>query len=97
MPFAVPYHMDAICSPISHGCHLQSHITWMPFAIPYHMNAIFSPISHECYIQSHITLMLFELNAPYSKFCKDDLIMVNWPKHVATVKIKIKIFIVLFV
>jgi len=64
----------------------------MPFAIPYHMNAIFSPVSHECYLQSHITLILFALHTPYSKLCKDDLMMVNLPKHVA--KVKIKTFVV---
>jgi len=25
--------------------------------------------------------MLFALHAPYSMFCKDDLMMVSWPKH----------------
>ena len=68
----------------------------MPFAVPYHTNAICSPISHECYLQSHITLMLFALQASYSKFCKDDLLMVNWPKHIGKVKGKINTFIVLF-
>ena len=33
---------------------------------------------------------LFALHTPYSKFCKDDLIMDNWPKQVVKVKIKIK-------
>ena len=36
---------------------------------------------------------LFALHAPYSKFCKDGLMIVNWPKHV---KIKI-IYIYLYV
>jgi len=38
--------------------------------------------------------MLFALHTAYSEFCKDDMMMVNWPKHVVTVKIKIKIHIV---
>ena len=96
MLFAVPYRIDAICSPISHECYLQSRITWMTFAISYHVNAIFSPASNECCLQSHITLMLFALHASYSKFCKDDLMVVNWPKHVAKVKREIKTSIVLF-
>ena len=37
---------------------------------------------------SHITWMLFALFAPYSKFCKDGLMMVNWQKPVVKVKIK---------
>ena len=32
----------------------------------------------------HITLMISALHAPYSKFCKDGLMMVNSPKHVKT-------------
>ena len=48
--------MDAICSFISHGWHLHSHITWMPFAVPYHMDVICNPISH---LQSHITWIPF--------------------------------------
>jgi len=32
--------------------------------------------------------MLFALCTPYSKFCKDGLMMVNWPKHVIKIKIK---------
>jgi len=30
--------------------------------------------------------MLFALRVPYTKVCKDGLMMVNWPKHVAKVK-----------
>jgi hypothetical protein len=36
---------------------------------------------------SHITWMLFALHVPYSKFCEDGLMTVNWPKHVVKVKI----------
>jgi len=32
--------------------------------------------------------MLFAVHAPYSKFCKDGLMMVNGPKHVVKIKIK---------
>jgi hypothetical protein len=32
--------------------------------------------------------MLFENHGPYSKFSEDGLITVNWPKHVANLKIK---------
>jgi hypothetical protein len=37
------------------------------------------PVLHERYL--HCTL-------PYSKFCKDDLMVVKWPKHVFKIKIK---------
>jgi hypothetical protein len=30
---------------------------------------------------SHITGELYALRTPHSKFCKDGLMMVNWPKH----------------
>jgi len=30
---------------------------------------------------SHIAEMLYALRTPHSKFCKDGLIMVDWPKH----------------
>jgi len=33
--------------------------------------------------------MVFALFAPYSKFSKDVLMIVNWPKHVVMLKIKI--------
>ena len=69
MLFAVPYRIDAICSPISHDCYLQSHIASMPFAVPYHMNAICSPISHECHLQSHITWMSFAVPYHMSAIC----------------------------
>jgi len=42
---------------------------------------------------THITWMLFVLHAPYSKFCKDGLILVSWPKYVIEIKIK---YIVMF-
>jgi hypothetical protein len=79
MLFVVPYHMNAICIPLSHAeRYIQSHNTWMLFSVPYHINAICT-------------------NAPYSEFRKDDLLMVNLPKHVTKVKkIKINAFIVLF-
>jgi len=38
--------------------------------------------------------MLFALHAAYSQFCKDDLMMVNLPKHVVKVIIKIKYIVV---
>jgi len=34
-------------------------------------------------------LMFFVLDAPYSEFCADSLMMANCPKHVVKVKIKI--------
>jgi len=34
------------------------------------------------------------LHTAYSEFCKVDLMMVNWPKHVVKVKIKVKNIIV---
>jgi hypothetical protein len=37
---------------------------------------------------SHITWMLFALQATYSKFCKDGLMMANWPYTVGEVKKK---------
>jgi len=37
----------------------------------------------------HITLNIFALHVPYSMFCKDGLMMVNWPEHVVKIKIKI--------
>ena len=39
-----------------------------------------------CLMGSHITWMPFALHAPYSKFCKDGMMMVNWPKHVVKLK-----------
>jgi hypothetical protein len=45
---------------------------------------------------SHITWTLFALRTLHSKFCEDDLLLVNWPKHVVKVKIKIKTYIVVF-
>ena len=32
--------------------------------------------------------MLLALHAPYSKFFKDGLMMVNWPKHVVKINVK---------
>jgi hypothetical protein len=43
---------------------------------------------------SHDTWMVFALHETYSKFCRDDLMMVNWPKHVVKVEIKVKTYIV---
>jgi len=37
---------------------------------------------------SHITRMLFALHTHCSNGCKDDLMMVSWPKYVVKVKIK---------
>ena len=42
---------------------------------------------------THTTWMLFALRAPYSKFCKDGLMIVSWPKYVIDIKIK---YIVMF-
>ena len=36
---------------------------------------------------SHITWTLSALHAPDSKFCKDGLMTVSWPKHVVKIKI----------
>ena len=44
-------------------------------------------------MESRIIWMLFALHVPYSEFCKDGLMMDNWPKR--AVKIKI-IYIVVF-
>jgi hypothetical protein len=43
---------------------------------------------------SHITWMLFALHVPCSKFCKDGLMMFNWPKRVVKVRIKQKYIVV---
>jgi hypothetical protein len=40
--------------------------------------------------------MQFALLTPYRKFCKGDLMMVNWPKFFVKVKIKRKAYIVVF-
>ena len=41
---------------------------------------------------SHITWMLFAPHTAYSEFYKDDLIMVNWPKHAVIVTTYIVVF-----
>ena len=60
------------------------------FKVPVKQNNMFSLFL--VVMESHITWMLFAIHTTYSEFCKDDLMMVNWPKHV--VKIRIKTYIV---
>ena len=44
-------------------------------------------------IRSSLQNEQFAAHKPYSKFCRDDLMTVSWPKHVVNVKIQIKPYI----
>ena len=54
-------------------------------------------LNNICYYYLFIYMFLFiyfiyavsALHTPYSQVCKDDVMTVNWPKHVVEVKIKI--------
>ena len=43
------------------------------------MVILYNPLLHACYLPCMYVI---------SKFCKDGLIMVSWPKHVVELKIK---------
>jgi len=51
-----------------------------PFWITLYFKAVVSVMG------SHITWMLFALHVPYSKFCKDGLMIVKWQQHVVKIR-----------